>query len=104
MDLVFAITVACIVYLNAAAKESVDSTAARIVDGPVVNDARCRDYRFPVALWPLDIGNAVAGFRIDVGQLQEAGGQSVCGSGFLIALQRFLSRFQPGNAPVHSGI
>ncbi|MNR39933.1 hypothetical protein D3C85_1581790 [compost metagenome] len=74
MNLIFAIAVACIIYLNAAAKESFNSTAPRVVDGPVMNDVRCRNYGTPVAIRPFNVGNAVAGFCIDVGQLQEAGG------------------------------
>ncbi|MNW57792.1 hypothetical protein D3C74_356180 [compost metagenome] len=74
MNLIFAIAVACIIYLNAAAKDSFNSLAPRVVDGPVVNGVGCRYYGTPVAIGPFNIGNAVAGSRIDVGQLQEAGG------------------------------
>jgi hypothetical protein len=72
VNLIFAVAVACIVYLNSLPEQPPDAAAAGIIDRPVMDDLRRRNDVAPVALRTFYICPAEAGLRIDVGQLQKA--------------------------------
>ncbi|WP_286155108.1 hypothetical protein [Bacillus sp. FJAT-27264] len=104
MDLVLAITVPGVEDPGTMAEQPFHARTVLMVNSPVMNDGGRGDDGSPISLGFFYIGGAEARICIDFIQTQEAWDQAVHSGCLLIVGKGFLSRSQPGNAPVHRGI